>query len=147
MRDKLIKLLDYILGSSKFRFDAWENTDKIADFLLKNDIIVLPCKLDTKIYHIDLEIPENEVECSACSKNCSGFGEFWCDDDYLGWPSMEDKLIQPKDVCPKYKPCIKEEKFTLHFWANLEKWFNKTWFLTEEEAKKALEEFNNEASI
>ena len=60
---------------------------------------------------------------------------------------MEDKLTDPEDVCPKYKPYIREETFTLHFWASLEKWFNKTWFLTEEEAKKALEEFNNENTL
>ena len=147
MRDNLIKLLDYITGSSKFRFDAWENTDKIADYLLKNNVIVLPCKIGTIIYHIDLDIPENEKQCSECPKNYSGFGEFCCDDDYLGWPTMEDKLTNPKDVCPKYKPGIRKEVFTLIFWANYEKWFNKTWFLTEEEANKALEEFNNETRM
>lgn len=143
MRDELIKLIDdFIHNVNVKEWYSEELDEKLADAILDSQrIIVLPCKLGTKIYHIDLDIPENEKQCSECPKNCSGFGEFWCDDDYIGWPSMEDKLLSPNDVCPKYKPGINEETFTLHFWASNEKWFNKTWFLTEEEANKALEEF------
>ena len=43
MREELIGLLDRI--TAKFRFDAWENTDKIADFLIANGIsIPVRCK-------------------------------------------------------------------------------------------------------
>lgn len=142
MVDKLTSLLNKFYGEY---FDvcpeANDESVALAEYLINNGVIVLPCKPGTKIYHIDLDIPENEQPCSDCPKNYSGFGEFWCDDNYIGWPSMEEKLLEPEHVCPKYKPGISEEKFTLSFWASYEKWFNKTWFLTEEEANKALEEF------
>lgn len=35
-REKLIDLLDH--ATRIFRFDSWENTDKIADYLLSNGI-------------------------------------------------------------------------------------------------------------
>jgi hypothetical protein len=139
MRDRLIDLLDNI--TSNFRFTAWKNTDRIADYLLKNGIVVLPCPIGTKIYHLDLEIPEDEPQCSDCKNNHSGFGDFWCDENYFGWPSFEDLLSDPESVCPRFKPLVREETFTLSFWASYEKWFNKSWFLTEEEANKTLDKF------
>ena len=144
MRDRLIKLLDKIQTCGEYTTGFtthWRPNDRVADYLLKNGIIVLPCIIGTKIYHIDLEIPEDEPQCSDCKDNHSGFGEFYCDNDFLGWPTYEDLLNDPKDVCPKFKPFIREETFTLSFWASWEKWFNRSWFLTEEEAIKALEEF------
>lgn len=43
MREKLIELLDR--ATEKFRFDAWENTDKIADFLIANGVTIpVRCK-------------------------------------------------------------------------------------------------------
>lgn len=38
MREKLIELLDKV--TKIFRFDAWENTDKIADHLIANGVMV-----------------------------------------------------------------------------------------------------------
>ena len=138
MRDRLIKLINEKLDCNK----AGIIPEWLADDLIDSkQIIVLPCKLGTEIYHLDLEIPEDEPQCSDCKDNYSGFGEFWCDHNFLGWPSFEDLLNDPKDVCPKFKPFIREEIFTLSFWAGREKWFNRSWFLTEEEAKKALEEY------
>lgn len=37
-REKLVALLDEV--TEKFRFDAWENTDKIADYLIANGVVV-----------------------------------------------------------------------------------------------------------
>ena len=37
-REKLIELLDCV--TRKYRFDAWENTDKIADHLIMNGVVV-----------------------------------------------------------------------------------------------------------
>lgn len=146
MRDRLIKLLDNKISTLELEDcdSIWtsEKLDELADYLLENGIIILPCKLGTKIYHIDLEIPEEEPQCSDCKENHSGFGDFWCDKDYIGWPTFEDMLNDPKDICPKFKPFMREETFTLSFWASHEKWFNKSWFLTEDEANKTLIEFN-----
>ena len=141
MRERLIEIIKKVpYGVSVGAKFEQHFCEKIADCLLENNVIVLPCKVGTKIYHIDLEIPEDELRCSDCIKNHSGFGEFYCDDDYLGWPSMEDKLNNDNDVCPRFKPYICEEKFDLHFWASYEKWFGITWFLTKEQAEKALAE-------
>ena len=142
MKTKLVNLLN-----KAFDLFTWMNTDKVADYLLKNGIIVLPCHPGTKIYHIDLEIPEDEPQCSDCKDNHGRFGEFYCDNDFLGWPTFEDLLNDPKDVCPKFKPFVKEETFTLSFWVSYKEWFNRSWFFTEEEAKKFLEDMNCEKHV
>jgi hypothetical protein len=49
-RKTLIELLDTV--TAEFRFDSWENTDKIADHLLANGVIVPPCKIGTPIYRV-----------------------------------------------------------------------------------------------
>ena len=146
IKETLTNILDKV--APKFQFDFIENTDKVANHLIKSEqVIVLPCKLGTTIYHLDLEIPDDEEQCSDCKYNCSDFGEFYCDKYYAGWPSMEQKITHPGDVCPRYKMYVNNITFTLKFYANYEKWFNKTWFLTEEEAYKAIEEYNNETSL
>lgn len=38
MREKLIELLDK--ATKVFRFDAWENTDRIADYLIANGVTI-----------------------------------------------------------------------------------------------------------
>lgn len=143
MENKLIELLDEVCV--KFSLSCWENTDKIAKYLIDSEqVIVLPCKIGTTIYHLDLEIPEGEVQCSECQENHSGFGEFYCDKDYYGWPSFEDMLYEPSAICPKYKPFIREERFTLNFWSNHCHQLNKSWFLTSEEAHAAIKEYDHE---
>lgn len=113
---------DYIEGLQTH----WVPNNVVAQQLIASEqVVVLPCKIGSTIYHIDLEIPENEPQCSGCKDNYSGFGEFYCDNDYLGWPSFEDKLNNRKDVCPKFKPIIRTEKFTLSFWASYEKYFSR----------------------
>lgn len=42
-REKLLELLDH--ATEAFRFDAWENTDKIADYLIEHDVTIpVRCK-------------------------------------------------------------------------------------------------------
>lgn len=48
MREKLIELLDH--ATKVFRFDAWENTDKIADHLIANGVTVLPVQVGDTVY-------------------------------------------------------------------------------------------------
>lgn len=38
IKNKIVSLLDDI--ARVFRFDAWENTDKIADYLISNGVTV-----------------------------------------------------------------------------------------------------------
>lgn len=38
VKEKLVELLDH--ATETFRFDAWENTDKIADYLIANGVTI-----------------------------------------------------------------------------------------------------------
>ena len=49
-KEKLIELLDQV--TLTYRLNAWENTDKIADYLIANGVIVPPCKVGDKVYKI-----------------------------------------------------------------------------------------------
>ena len=48
MRERLIKLLDECI-EAEF---PWDTNDYIADYLLKNGVIVLPCKVGDKVYEL-----------------------------------------------------------------------------------------------
>lgn len=151
MKERLLKLIQAVQTSGEWKEGLqshYRSNEQLAKSLIESEqVIVLPCKLESKIYHLDLEIPEGAPSCSECYYNCSGFGEFWCDKNYIGWPCFEDKLRHPEDVCPNYEIIVREETFALGFWARMEKWFNKTWFLNEEDAYKAVKEYKNEASL
>lgn len=45
---KLIELLDEVLV--RFRFDAWENSDKIAEHLVENGVTVFPLNVGDDVY-------------------------------------------------------------------------------------------------
>lgn len=47
MRDKLIQLLDQDCG-----YVEKQKVEKLADYLIANGVIVLPCKIGTRIYRI-----------------------------------------------------------------------------------------------
>lgn len=59
-RKRLIELLDK--PTAEFRFDSWENTDKIADHLLANGVIVPPCKIGEPVY---IAIKKTSRHCKA----------------------------------------------------------------------------------
>lgn len=72
MREKLIELLDSI--TVRFHFDAWENTDKIADFLIANGVTIpvqcKECKHQTdglcpmENYNVPWDVMSDEASCS-----------------------------------------------------------------------------------
>ena len=59
-REKLIELLDH--ATEVFWLDAWENTDKIADYLIEHGVVVIPvrCK-DCKYF-------DEEFDACICDK-------------------------------------------------------------------------------
>jgi hypothetical protein len=59
-RKILIELLDMV--TARFRFDSWENTDKIADHLLANGVIAPPCKIGEPVY---IAIKKTSRHCKA----------------------------------------------------------------------------------
>lgn len=98
--------------------------EKLADHLLDNDIVVPPCKVGEKVYHIRQTTCENiDGSYTLC--------EFYRH-------SGDDLCALPKGKCPhKYRiaECIVSMDNLLIV---TEKW-GKTVFLTREEAEKALE--------
>lgn len=78
-REKLIELLDYV--TEVFRLDAWENTDKIADYLIKKGVIIpVRCK-DCKYYGI------------TGDQSCEVHSSTWLDDEYY------IVHMEPDDFC------------------------------------------------
>lgn len=77
MREKLIGLLDYV--TRQFRFDAWENADKIADFLIANGVVIPvkceACKYSTKS-HLQPHYEERKYLCSYDC--CYHRADHWC---------------------------------------------------------------------
>ena len=122
-----------------FRLAEYEDAEE-AGLIMR-----FPCPLGTTVYHIGLEIPDDEEQCYECQYNCSGFGEFHCDKDYdSGWPIMEDLLNGKHKVCPKFKPCLNTPTFDLNFYSWYKNWFGITWFLTKAEAEQKLKELQEQ---
>ena len=115
MRDRLIELLDEI--TKKFRFDSWENTDKIADHLLANGVIVPPCNVGDTVYVInDFEVEETTVFSMKIESTDSHWITF--------------VKAEVADHCIKFKD---------GYWRMFNTFiFGKTVFLTREEAERAL---------
>jgi hypothetical protein len=111
MRDRLIELI-----KQGARGHTFMPTEGIADHLLANGVIVLPCKVGDTVYEII-------AKCSAPWNYCAyngGYGTSRCG----------------KNPCEAY---IKESKFALSDLENV----GKTVFLTREQAEKALAEVAN----
>ena len=118
------------------------NFCKLAEHLItekgyrkqSENVIELPCAIGTTIYELCYE---KEDPCSWCEHDYSGFGDYICDFDYDPYPQVKD-FLSGKKICPKNQMVIYAHKFNLEFYHSDEKWFNITWFLTREEAEKAL---------
>lgn len=98
------------------------------------NIVELPCAIGTTIYELHFE---KEDPCSWCKHDYSGFGDLICDLDYEHYPFVKD-FINGEKICPEFKMTIINRKFDLEFYHYDKDWFNITWFLTKEEAEKAL---------
>lgn len=105
MRDRLIELLDGFL-------DLGYGSPYIADYLLANGVVVLPCKVGDTVYVVDYTRLGNMIfECTIEEISHFTYGTYY----YLNWGLH----------IPRFKACQ-------------EKSFGKTVFLTREEAEQAL---------
>ena len=118
MREKLIELLE---GAESAIY--WDSSDKcfiekIADHLISNGVIVLPCKLGDTVYII---------------RECSCYGGF----DYSKgkYRCVNSKTPLGKKRRKHYCGYVAEAKFELKHLAD----FGKKVFLTQEDAKAELE--------
>ena len=86
-REKMISLLDHPLKA--FRFDAWENSDRIADYILASgQVIVLPCKVGDTVYQYGWKYSECHLgfipsfrPCPECEGCCA----VECDSEKTAW--------------------------------------------------------------
>ena len=121
MRDRLIELLDKKISIVELvdSDEVWtiKKIAELADYLLKNGVIVPPCKVGDKIYA--------HWNCGKHGKSISEFVVTHIDIDYL--PDIEVAYKSQTSLSGTY-----------HF-AKLSD-FGKTVFLTREEAEKALAE-------
>lgn len=107
------RLIEFLSGKS---IDTAEDVEVVVDHLIKNGVIVLPCKVGDTVYRI---IPKCNAPYNYCPYN-GGYGTARCD----------------KEPCKAY---IKEISFSISDIENI----GKTIFLTKEEAEKALKEREN----
>ena len=95
--------------------------------------IKLPCLPGSTIYALTFNIRE---PCLKCKHDHSGF-TCNCDLDYYEGPKPED-IFKGEPICPKFRLTIVETTFNTNYYLNIIDYFNKTWFLTKEEAKTQL---------
>ena len=114
VREKIVEILKQAPFEGKVLDEWWleEKIKRIADHLIENGVIVLPCKVGDKLY-ILYSVTKEIEECDI-----TGF------------------IIQTKHDVIKFKDgtiyTIWDKDYNAHF--------GKTLFLTREEAEKALEE-------
>ena len=97
--------------------------------------IKLPCLPGSTIYALTFNTRE---PCLKCKHDHSGF-TCNCDLDYYEGPKPED-IFKDISICPKFKLSIIETTFNTNYYLNIIDYFNKTWFLTKEEAEAHLAE-------
>ena len=75
MINDLIKLLKKI--TAKYHHSCWANTDKIAEYLINNKVVVLPCNIGDTVYSIGKEYTKchldcyyDEIMCDGCEAEC-----------------------------------------------------------------------------
>lgn len=120
-RERLIELIRQGMKKHEVTIENYviPTSDYLADYLLENGVVVLPCKVGDTVYWIDKDC----LMCNHFKEYCS------CDRDPEG--SLFD-VDYDKDC--KYS--ISEKPFNYA----LLNYIGKTVFLTKEEAEKALEE-------
>ena len=112
-RDRLIELLKKQVGYTMPIFTASETIKILADYLIANGVILLPCKFLQKFFVIPtIENKFNDIT----AMKCIGFS--------LSHDSYNVNLITDKNKL--YQPCFGD--------------FGKTVFLTREQAEQALKE-------
>ena len=112
----------------------------VADHLLANGVIVLPCKPGNAVYWLVY----NRDACGDCDAYSSFYGmDAMCDYHYELWPEIIDPS-NDEEHCPKHFIEIIEYKSTLECIVYHRNEFGKTIFLTREEAEAALAELSKE---
>ena len=75
MKNKFIALLNNI--TAKYYHSCWANTDKIADYLINNNAVLMPCNIGDTVYSIGKEYTKchldtyyDDIRCQGCVTEC-----------------------------------------------------------------------------
>lgn len=144
--DSLRRAVDEITELDKTRSDLLELNEKYQEEIkeLNNLLkcnntddfkytIKLPCLPGSTIYALTFNIRK---PCLRCKHDHTGF-TYNCDLDYCEVPTTED-IFKDEHICPKFKLSVVEKTFNTKYYLNIIDYFNKTWFLTKEEAEAQL---------
>lgn len=87
-KEKLIELLDH--AAEVFRFDAWENTDKIADYLIERGVTIPVRCGECKYSKLD---PCEEPELKDCPLvwECFLDGNCYAENDFCSYGERKEK--------------------------------------------------------
>lgn len=141
-RERLVELINGKTHTMKFQnsdhwFDFQQKCEELADYLLSNGVIVLPCKIGDVVYVID-----NKLPCYACTF-CTDFCHTGCP-----FPDRLKKVVKKaivKEILISQHTAIRIlvevpetdgiRSYNLHY---LSTDFDKTIFFSEEEAEREL---------
>lgn len=78
MKSKLTELLKKI--TAKYHHSCWANTDKIAEYLINNNVVLMPCNIGDTVYSIGKEYTKchldtyyDEIMCDGCVAECDSY--------------------------------------------------------------------------
>lgn len=128
MMEQRKKLLELI---HEFGLSGYEIND-LADYLLANGIVVLPCKEGTTVCRVE----NNTEACHTCEHYSYGCGEAFClngEDEVRDYPEIAEKPI-----CEKQFMEVKDYTPKLDWIFEHRDDFGKTVFLTRKEAEASL---------
>ncbi len=116
MREKLINLM---IEAKKADTEDVPFSEFLADFLLSNGVIVLPCNVGDTVYEID----ERYTKCTPYGERFSVYACAGCE---KSCDSRKELYIRPVEIT------------NIHWIFNMWDYYGKTWFTDPEAAQKAL---------
>ena len=132
MRERLIELIRAAMAKSEeipLEDCVIPTSDYLANYLLANGVIVLPCKVGDTVYELDTLV--NNDKCENC--------EFYYEGGMGDYPACEKgRCGNRTNDCIEIEEVVVTQK-ALYWWLCMDD-FGKTVFLTREEAEKALKE-------
>lgn len=130
------------IAETKFNGDeakqkAIDRLAELEDKIEAGTLVELPCKVGDTVYEIDY----NREACDECDYYSTFFGmDTGCKKGFDTYPNLNTSKI----VCDKHFLEVSPIRFSLAFYESNMRSFNKTWFLTNAEAEKRLEELRGE---
>lgn len=138
MSDAIDDMLKSRYSKSKFAYNTViKRLAELEDKIENGTLLELPCKVGDTVYELDY----NREACCECNYYSTFYGiDCECEKGFDVYPDLNTSKI----VCDKHFVEVKPIHFNLAFYERNMRSFNKTWFLTKDEAEKRLEELRGE---